>query len=110
MLLYVDDCLVINRAADTALHELDHFSKMKSGLIGDPNMYLGAKTSKVVLETGVEAWATSALKYVQETVSNSEACLCENFGGQKFAKKFINPFESKYDPLVDSSSELGPIC
>ena len=28
-LLYVDDCLVIHNAADTALHELDHFFKMK---------------------------------------------------------------------------------
>ena len=30
-LLYVDDCLVIHHASDTALHELDHFFKMKSG-------------------------------------------------------------------------------
>ena len=49
-LLYVDDCLVINHAADTSLHELDHFLKMKSGSIGDTNMYLGAKLRKVVLE------------------------------------------------------------
>ena len=48
-LLYVDDCLVLNHAEDKALHELDHFFKMKSGSIGDPIMYLGAKLSKVVL-------------------------------------------------------------
>ena len=89
-LLYVDDCLVIHHAADIALHELDHFFKIKSGSIGDPNMYLGAKPRKVVLENGVEAWATSASKYVQEAVSNSEAYLHEHFGGWKFAKKFIN--------------------
>ena len=108
-LLYVDDCLVIHHAADTALHELDHFFKMKSGSIGDPNMYLGAKLRKVTLENGVEAWATSASKYVQEAVSNSEAYLHDNFGGRKFAKKVINPFESEYDPLMDFSAELGPI-
>ena len=49
LLLYVDDCLVIHHAADTDLHELDHFFKMKSGSIGDPNMYLGANLSKVIL-------------------------------------------------------------
>ena len=82
---------------------------MKSGSIGDPNMYLGAKLRKVVLENRVEAGATSALKYVQEAVSNSEAYLHEHFGGRKLAKTVINPFKSEYDPLMNSSAELGPI-
>ena len=30
-------------------------------------------------------------------------------GGRKFSKKVINPFESEYDPLMDSSADLGPI-
>ena len=63
-LLYVYYYLVIHHAADTALHELDHIFKMKLGSIGDPNMYLVAKTRNVVLENGVEAWSTSASKYV----------------------------------------------
>ena len=42
-------------------------------------------------------------------MSNSEAYLYENFGGWNFAKKVINPFESDYDPLMDSSADLGPI-
>ena len=71
--LYVDNCLTIHHAEDTALHELNHFSKMKSVPIGYPNMYLGDKPRKVLLENGVETWATSAPKYVQEAVSNSEA-------------------------------------
>ena len=108
-LLYIDDCLVILQASDTDLHELDHFFKINSGSIGDPNMYLGARLRKVVLENGVEAWATSASKYVQEDVSNSEAYLHEHFGSQKFAKKVNNPFESEYAPLMGSSDELGPI-
>ena len=91
--------MVIHHAADTALYELDHFFKIKSGSIGDTNMYLGAKLRKVVLENGVEAWATSAPKYVQEAVSNSEAYLNDNFGGRQFAKKAINKFELEYDPL-----------
>ena len=43
-------------------------------------------------------------------MSNSEAYLHEHFGGWKFAKKVINPFESEYDPLMDLSDDLGPIC
>ena len=69
-LIYVDYLLLIHHAADTALHELDHFFKMKSGSIGDPNLYLGHKLRKVLLDNLVEAWATSVSKYVQEYVSN----------------------------------------
>ena len=57
--------MVIHHAAGTALHEFDQFFKMKSGSIGDPNMYLGDKLRKVVWENGFEAWAISASKYVQ---------------------------------------------
>ena len=54
LLLYVDDSLVINHAVDTSLNELDHFFKIKTGSIEDPNMYLGEKIRKVVLKNGVE--------------------------------------------------------
>ena len=108
-LIYVNYCLVIDNATDTALHEIDHLLKIKSGSIGDPNTHLRAKLRKVVLENRVEAWATSASKYVQEAVSNSEAYLHEDFGGRNFAKKVINPFESDYDRMMDLSAELGPI-
>ena len=59
-LLYVDYFLVIHHDSGRALHELDNFFKMKSGSIGDSNMYLGAKPRKVVLQNVVEAWANSA--------------------------------------------------
>ena len=49
----------MHHSADKTLHELDHSFKMKSGSIGDPNMYLGAKMRKVVLEKVVQAWDTS---------------------------------------------------
>ena len=98
--------MVIHHVADTALHGIDHLLKMKSGSIGDPNMYLEAKLRKVVLENGVEVWATSASKYVHQAVSNSEAYLHEHLGGRKFAKKVINPFESEYVPLMDLSADL----
>ena len=107
--LYFDDCLVIHHVAYTYLHELDHFFKIKAGSIGDLNMDLGSKPRKVLLENGVESWATSASKYVQEAVYISEAYLHEHFGRRKFANKVINTFESEYNPLMDSSAELGTI-
>ena len=33
----------------------------------------------------------------------------EYFGGRKFAKKVINPFDSEYDTLMGLSAEMGPI-
>ena len=71
-------------------------------------MYLGAKLRKVVLENIVEAWGSSTLEYMHEAVSNSEDYLHDHFGGQKFAKKVINPFELEYD-FMDLSAELGSI-
>ena len=42
-------------------------------------------------------------------MSNSEAYLHDHFGGQNFSKKVINPFESEYDQLMDSSADMGSI-
>ena len=33
----------------------------------------------------------------------------EHFGGRDFAKKVSTTFKSEYDPLMDFSSDLGPI-
>ena len=52
-------------------------------------MYLGSKLGKVVLEKVVEVWATSASKYVQEAVSNSEDYLHENFGVGSFQRRVL---------------------
>ena len=68
-----------------------------------------SQTQEGCIGKGVEAWDTSASKYVQEDVYNSEAYLHDNYGGRKFANKVINPFESEYIALMDSSAEMGPI-
>ena len=41
---------------------------------------------------GVEVLDTSASRYVQEAMYNSEDYLNEHFGGRNFSKKVINPF------------------
>jgi len=68
ILLYVDDALCVHHDGQTASEELDYFFKMKDQSIGDPEMYLGAKIKKMVLPNGVEAWAMSPSKYVQNAI------------------------------------------
>jgi hypothetical protein len=46
-MLMMPACFIIFAAA--VLRELDHYFKMKPGLIRDPNFYLGAKLKRMML-------------------------------------------------------------
>jgi hypothetical protein len=72
MLLHVDDCLVISHQPDVVLDKLGKYFTLKPSSVGTPNLYLGAKVSKISLPNGVLAWGSSASKYVQESVRNVE--------------------------------------
>jgi hypothetical protein len=73
ILIYVDDILCVSHDVREALKRIDKFFLMKNGVIECPDIYLGAKISKVWLPNGVEAWAMSPSKYIQEApVSNVE--------------------------------------
>jgi hypothetical protein len=72
MLLYVDDCLVISHQPGVFLDKLGKYFILKPSSVGTPNLYLGAKVSKIALPNGVLAWGLSAPKYVQESVHNVE--------------------------------------
>ena len=106
MLLYVDDALCIHHDAKTALEEVDRYFQMKEGSIGDPDLYLGAKLRKVTLPNGVQAWATSPSKYIQEAVKNVEDHLHKEYGGRKLAKRASAPFPRDYAPELDMSPVL----
>ena len=62
VLLYVDNCLCICHNAEQELLKIDKFFKMKDGLIGDPDIYLGAKLKQMELPNGVKARALSSSK------------------------------------------------
>jgi hypothetical protein len=81
---------------------------MKEGSIGPPDVYLGAKLSKVKLQNEVEAWAMSPSKYVQEAATNCEEYLELEFDGRKLECKVSTPFKSLYRPELDTSPKLGP--
>jgi hypothetical protein len=74
ILLYVDDILVINHDAIALIQEIDKFFKMKSGSIGDPDIYLRAKLQEMQLPNGVYAWSLLVSKYIQEAVRNVKDC------------------------------------
>ena len=46
ILLYVDDCLVISGNLEESLRKLGKYFRLKEGLVGPPNLYLGAKITK----------------------------------------------------------------
>ena len=108
ILLYVDDALCVHHDGVKALEELDYFFKMKDNSIGDPEMYLGAKIKKMVLPNGVEAWAMSPSKYVQNAIRTVEDFIDENLGGRKLAKRASSQFPPDYHPELDTTPELDP--
>jgi hypothetical protein len=78
VLIYVDDILAISDNPRACVDAIDKFFPMKAGSIGSPDIYLGAKVTKVKLPNGVTAWAMSPSKYIQEAVSNAKIWFKQN--------------------------------
>ena len=106
VLLYVDDKMAIHYDGVSALNKIDKFFKMKPGLIGDPDAYLGTKLRKYTLPNGVIAWAISPSKYIQESVRSVEEYLIQEFRGRKLQKRAPTPFPKDYRPELDTIPEL----
>ena len=107
ILLYVNDVLCINHDAQTELLRIDKFFKMKDGLIGDPDIYLGGKLKKAVLPNGVTAWGMSSSKCIKEAISNVEKYLAKNRPELKLPRKAATPFARDYRPELDATKELN---
>ena len=84
---------------------LGKYFALKDGSVGPPNLYLGAKISKIVLPNGVEAWAWSSSKYIQEAISNLEAQL--DLRGHKLRKGVNSPLTTGYRPECDMTPECN---
>ena len=105
VLLYVDDMLSIGTEPKGAIDAIGKCFQMKPDSIGQPNLYLGGKVSKVKLPNGVEAWAFSSSQYVQAAVKNVEEYMDRN--GMKLKKNARAPFTTDYRPEIDGSEELN---
>ena len=93
--------------ATTASIEIDKCFKMKDGSIGDPDVCLGSKLKPVTLDNGVECWAMSPSKYIQEAVRNAENYLGANFGGRTLSKRASAPWPADYSAETDTTTELN---
>ena len=49
VLIYVDDVMVIRPDAESVLRRIYNYFKLKPSTIGDPDIYLGAKSKKMIL-------------------------------------------------------------
>lgn len=107
ILLYVDDTLVISERGESILrNELGKYFELKEESVGPPDLYLGGKMRKVVLDNGVGAWAFGSSQYVQAAVKNLENQLKER--GEQLPRRAKAPLTTDYRPEVDVSPELSP--
>ena len=72
-----------------------------------PDIYLGAKVTKVTLPNGVSTWELSPSQYVQEAVKQVKEYLMKN-GERTLSAKASTPMASGYRPKLDVSVELNP--
>ena len=94
ILLYVDDMMAVYHDGVSTLKEIDKFLKIKPGLIGDSDIYLGAKLRKYTLPNDVITWAMSPSKYIQESVRSMEKYLMKEYG-RKNCRKGYQHFSKK---------------
>ena len=64
ILCYVDDILVVHHDAMFILAQTNSYLPLKPSLVGDPDIYLGAKLRRTRLTNGVLAWGLSPSRYV----------------------------------------------
>ena len=80
VLLYVDDALACGPNPKAILEdEIGKYFPLKPGSVESPNLYLGGRVRKVVLENGAQAWCFGSSQYVQAAVKNVE-CYLEKSG------------------------------
>jgi hypothetical protein len=89
------------------MNDVNTYFHLKPESVGPPDLYLGAKLSKMTLPNGVTAWCNSSHRYVQEAIRNVEKYIQES-SAKMLYKKTPSPMESDYRPELDVSPLLGP--
>jgi hypothetical protein len=90
----------------SVMNEINGYLPLKSSLVGDPDIYLGAKLKQTRLPNGVMAWGLSPSKYIVQAVKIHFT--------EKLKRKSLlltrvdNPFPVDYDPSIDLSDILDP--
>ena len=95
--------MVISTNPAGFLNRLGKYFTLKKGLVGPPDLYLGAKLLKVGLPNGVDAWAWSSSKCTQEAISTLESEL--DHRGLKLKRRVNAPLQREYQPQCDITPE-----
>ncbi len=77
ILCNVHDILCMHHNPMTILDQINGYMPLKPSLVGDPDIYLGAKLRQTRLPNGVWAWGLSPSKYVAQAVKNCQTHLTE---------------------------------
>ena len=108
ILCYVDDVMAISHDAEEVLKRIGKYFELKSGSMGDPDIYLGSKLKRMRLENGVWAWSFSSAKYVLQSIENVTNYLKVHFNSDySIPKKAPTPFPVGYRPELDVSDLLS---
>jgi Reverse transcriptase (RNA-dependent DNA polymerase) len=103
ILVYVDDIFAISNNPKQAMDQIQELFKFKNDEVKTPDMYLGAKLEKRLIN-GVVCWTMSSLQYVSAAIDNVEKKLQDQ--GRKLPTKCGTPMSHKYRPEEDISDEL----
>ena len=93
---------MIHHDSLSVLKRIDLYFTLKPSSVGDPDIYLGAKVTKMNLSNGTWCWTLSPSKYVQEAVKNCEQALKDLDRNYKLTEHAPNPFPMGYKPELDT--------
>ena len=97
------------RYAMSVLAKINSYLPLKPSLVGDPDIYLGAKLHRTKLTNGVWAWGLSPYRYVHQAVNNCASHLSNKFDRMyRLPKCADNPFPTDYCAKTNVSEPLTP--
>lgn len=105
ILCYVDDILAISLNATDVLKEVQKDFKLKKDEIKTPDIYLGGKLEKKLLN-GRNVWTQSSLDYTKAAIENIEKQAISK--GYKLPSKVSTPMSAESCPELDQTAELEP--
>jgi len=96
----------------TILDQINGYMPMKPSLVGDPDIYLGAKLRRTRLPNGVWAWGLSPSKYVAQAVKNCQTHLTDKLHDRYRTDSLcgLTTLFRLITPEMDTTESLDPEC
>ena len=104
VLVYVNDISTISFDPKEPMKGIQKDFKFKNDEIQEPNIYLGAKLEKKMLN-GRKTWTMASKDYVKLSIQNIERQVKKK--NMKFPYTAVTPMSSDFVPELDASEELN---